>query len=101
MTPQAPGDCSVRITELLLGVAWCAGRVAGRGGEGERVQGLGFLKGHEFGIALRYLFSLVCTLEAQTFPSSDLLNLSGTVVPESSQLPDLRSTSGSKDETRS
>lgn len=41
-------------------------RECGRG-EGERVQGLRFLKGHEFGIALLYLFSLACALEAQTF----------------------------------
>lgn len=67
MTAQAPGDCGGRITGLSLGVAWCAGRGAGRWGEGERVRVSGFLKGHEFGIALLYLFSLVCTLEAQTF----------------------------------
>lgn len=53
-----------------------------------------------FGIAFVY-FSPVCTLEAQIFLDSDLLKLWGTVAPEGGQLPDLRFTSGSKDETRS
>lgn len=44
----------------------------------------------------------MCTLEAQTFLDLvTLLKLRGTVVPEGGQLPDLRFTSGSKDETRS
>ena len=76
---------------------------------GEHSEGLGFLKRYLFGIEFLWVPlsapppppRCVCTLEVQTFLNSDLLKLWGTVVPEGGPLPDLRFTSGSKDETRS
>lgn len=70
------------------------------GGKGRHL-GVRISEETRLGITFLCLFSLVCTLEAQTFLLSDLLKLRGTVVLEGGQLPDLRFTSGSGDETRS
>ena len=69
---------------------------------GEPSEELGSLKKYVFCIAFLWVPppTHVCTLEVQTFLNSDLLELWGTVVPEGGPLPDLRFTSGSKDETR-
>ena len=78
-----------------------AGWGAGGGEEGGAQFGVRISDAVRLWHCISVYFPLVCTLDAQTFLDSDLLKLWGTVAPEGGQLPDLRFTSGSKDETRS